>query len=61
MNEIVNSKARGINDAITNADRIFPSNKTTINTTMKHPSKRFSIMVNDVFPINSLRSIIGFI
>jgi len=57
--ESVKNKASGIIEAMTSADRTFPSKRMTINTTMRHPKTRFSTTVNDVFEISSLRSRIG--
>jgi len=54
INEIVNNKASGIIDAITNAERIFPRRITTINITIKQPKIRVSATVNEVFEISSL-------
>ncbi len=59
--EMVKSKASGIIDAITSAERIFPKSRITVNITIIAPRIRFSATVNDVFEISSLRSRMGLI
>ena len=55
------SKQRGITEATTSPERQLPSNSTTTKTTIKQPKTKFSVTVNVVLPISSLRSRKGLI
>ena len=56
-----NNKLKGITDATTNPERIFPNNKTTTKITIKQPKIKFSAMVKVVLFKSSLRSRKGLI
>ena len=61
INDKAKSKHNGITEATTKPDLKLPNSNTTTKITIKHPKTKFSVTVNVVLAISSLRSKNGLI